>query len=335
MSKAGSGATIISVSPFRCRMWSLHDRAEDHITEESCREEIASFSRHGQLVAALGRRLHNDPTHEFELVFGARRLFVARHLNIPLRVEVRELNDREAIVAMDIENRQRLDISPYERGLSYARWLRESHFSSQDDIASALKISASQVSRLLKIARLPPVIVGAFHNPAEICEGWGLELAAALENPERRADTINKAREILRAQERLEPREVCRRLLSAHTTGRRASVKSHDEVVLSEGKLLFRIKHERAWVNLRIPVGRTSAGALCEIRAALKAILQTEMRQVADSTPESMAANDEKAVAPLGERHVGALSGSSRLKNGSERPAGGGRQQESNLPGSV
>jgi len=255
-------------------MWSLHDRVEDHITEDSCREEIASFSRHGQLVPALGRPLRNDPTHEYELIFGARRLFVARHLNIPLRIEVRELNDREAIVAMDIENRQRQDISPYERGLSYARWLREGHFSSQEDIAAALKISASQVSRLLKVARLPPVVIGAFQNPAEICEGWGLELAAALESPDRRAETIRKAREIVHAQERLAAREICRRLLSAHTNSRRTSAKSHDEVVLSEGKLLFRVKHERAWVSVRVPVSRISGDALQEIRTALTTILQ-------------------------------------------------------------
>ena len=70
---------IVSVNPFRCRMWDLHDRLEHLIVEDNCREEISSVSRHGQQVAALGRRLRGDPDHDVELICGARRLFVARH----------------------------------------------------------------------------------------------------------------------------------------------------------------------------------------------------------------------------------------------------------------
>src|SRR5271170_8315863 len=147
------------LDPFRCRMWDYHDRLEETITEESCQTEIASFHAHGQVVPVLGRRLPKDATHDIELIFGARRLFVARHLSVPIKVELRDLTDREAIIAMGIENRQRKDISAYERGLSYRRWLKSKQFESQTEIANALKISASQVSRLLQIARLPSVIM--------------------------------------------------------------------------------------------------------------------------------------------------------------------------------
>lgn len=81
----------------------------------------------------------------------ARLLFVARHLNAQLLVGKRPMSDLEAIVAIDIENPQRVDVSPYERGLSFAQWLRAGYFNSQDDIARALQISASQVSRLLRL----------------------------------------------------------------------------------------------------------------------------------------------------------------------------------------
>src|SRR5687768_17678353 len=170
---------ILAVDPFRVRMWSLHDRSEQHVNEESCKAEIESFWKHGQLVPALGRALRGDPDHDIELVYGARRLFVARHLNKPLLLDVREMSDREAIVAMDIENRQRKDVSPYERGVSYARWLRSGHFASQDQIARALQISGAQISRLLKLAKLPSVVVSAFATPLDILETWGLALAEA------------------------------------------------------------------------------------------------------------------------------------------------------------
>src|SRR6185369_17989067 len=97
---------IVAVNPFKCQLWALHDRLEEHITEESCKAEIQSFLQHGQLVPVLGRRIH-DADSEVELIYGARRLFTARHLNMPLLVEVRPVTDQDAIVAMDIENRQR------------------------------------------------------------------------------------------------------------------------------------------------------------------------------------------------------------------------------------
>jgi hypothetical protein len=45
------------VDPFRCRMWSLHDRMEEYLNEETCRAEIQSFLKNGQLIPVLGRRL--------------------------------------------------------------------------------------------------------------------------------------------------------------------------------------------------------------------------------------------------------------------------------------
>lgn len=271
---------IVSMNPFRCRMWSLHDRLEEQITEQSCRAEIESIRRHGQLVPALGRRLRGEPMHEVELIYGARRLFVARHLNLPLKVELRDMTDREAIVAMDIENRQRQDISPYERGLSYARWLREGHFNSQDDIAAALRVSASQVSRLLKIARLPPIVVSAFSDVSQLCEAWALEIAAALEDPEKRAQTLKAAREIGRIMPRPDAREVCRRLLAAPVSGRKPTPKRTQEVICDEnGKPLFRVRHERRAIALLLPVDRVSAVTLKEVCGSVRELLQVESRR--------------------------------------------------------
>src|SRR5579871_4858114 len=128
---------ITSADPFRCRMWSLHDRLDEYVTEDACQAEIESFAKHGQLIPALGRPIRSDPDFDVEVICGARRLFVARHLNRPFLVEIRELSDRDALIAIDIENRHRRDVSPYERGLSYARWLRSGQFQSQEELAKA------------------------------------------------------------------------------------------------------------------------------------------------------------------------------------------------------
>jgi len=269
--------SIVPIDPFRCRMWDLHDRLEHHIDELTCRSEIESILRHGQLVPALGRKLRNDPQHDVELIYGSRRLFVARHLNKPLLVELRQMNDAEGIIAMDIENRHRLDISPYERGMSYARWLRGGYFQSQDDIARALKVSASQVSRLLKLATLPSVVVGAFRSPTDICEAWALDLAAALEDPQRRNRTCARARAIASMEKRPAARDIYRQLLSAAVTGRKVRTPAHDEVVCgNNGKPLFRIRHQSTAVTLLMPIDRISAAALDRVRAAVTAALQSD-----------------------------------------------------------
>jgi ParB family chromosome partitioning protein len=256
-------------------MWSHHDRLEGYVTEETCSAEIESFERHGQFVPVLGRPLRGDRAYDVELIYGARRLFVARHLNKPLLVELRELSDHDAIVAMDIENRHRKDISSYERGLSYARWLRADYFKSQDDIARALKVSSSQVSRLLKLARLPSIVVDAFDSPADICETWGLDLAEALERPEHRAAVVRKARAIVATTPRPPGREVYRQLIAASAPGRKPKPAAHDVIVKGEdGEPLFRVRQQTNTIAILLPVTRVSEDMIGCIRRDIVKIME-------------------------------------------------------------
>jgi len=270
-------AAIIAVNPFRCRMWHLHDRIESHINDETCRSEIESIDKHGQLVPVLGRTLRGDPVYEFELIYGARRLFIARHINKPLLIEVREMSDREAIVAMDVENRLRQDVSPYERGKSYARYLQSGAFKSQEEIARALRISASQVCRLLKLAQLPAAVVSAFGNPVDICEGWGLNIMEALEDPHKRQLTLNRARLIGKQKMARSARDVYQELMSAATHGRKVKRAIHDEVVKDErGLPLFRVRQLAGSVAFLVPTGIVNTTSLERLRQALSDVLRQD-----------------------------------------------------------
>jgi ParB family chromosome partitioning protein len=276
---------IVSINPFRARVWALHDRCDEHVNEETCKAEIDSFEKYGQLVPALGRALRGDPDHDVELIYGARRLFVAQHLNVPLLVEVREMSDREALIAMDIENRQRTDISPYERALSYARWLSRGHFASQDEIARALKISSSQVSRLLRLAKLPSVILNAFANPLEICEAWGLDIMDALEDPQRRQRTIEAARAIGSLNPRPAAKAVYRGLITAAAGASQPKPVARVETVRDQaGAPLFRVRQLSTSVALEVPSRSLSEAAMVEIRAVLAAILQRQTRNTCGSS---------------------------------------------------
>lgn len=267
--------SVVSIDPFRCRMWDLHDRLEQHIDEITCKAEIESFEKNGQLIPALGRPLPGRQEHEVELIYGARRLFVAQYLNKPLLVELRDLTDAEAIIAMDIENRHRVDISPYERGRSYVKWLRGGYFKSQDEIARALRVSPSQVCRLIKLATLPSVVVAAFASPIEICETWALDLAAILEDTERRRATCSRARLIAAQYPRPPARDVYRQLLSASIPGQKIRPKAHDEVVTdTHNKPLFRIRHQSNAIAIILPMDKLSAPRLKELRLQITQVLQ-------------------------------------------------------------
>lgn len=276
-------AEFASVNPFRCRAWEFHDRLEQHVNESNCRAEIESFLKHGQLVPALGRPIQGDPDYDVEIICGFRRLFVARNLNKPLLVELRQMTDAEAFIAMDIENRHRRDVSPYERGLSYLTCLREKLYRSQEDIARALKVSPSQVSRLIKLAQLPSVIISAFRSPADLCEAWGQDLEAVLIEAKSRERICARAREIAGMRIRPEAREIMRELLRAAAPGRKAKVPRHDVVVTDRGgKSLFRIRHLSNTIALLLPVERMTANRLAQIRSAVVEVLESQPQSASE-----------------------------------------------------
>ena len=262
-------------------MWSEHGRLEEYLTEESCRDEIKSFQQHGQVIPLIGRRLLDDPTHDVEIICGARRLFVAQHLNVEVTVELRELTDKQAILILEIENQHRKDVSPYERGRSMVRWMSSGYFASQDEIARVLNISASQVSRLIKLAKLPSVVVNAFASPLDICETWGLDLYAAWQDPERRGKLSSSARSLAARNPRPPKTEVFERLISHKPAKSGHTSADHDEVVVdASGTPLFRIRYQRKSIALMFSASRTPKRSLKIIKEALIAILQDETSQV-------------------------------------------------------
>jgi ParB family chromosome partitioning protein len=283
---------VVSVDPFRCRLWPLHDRLQDQITEASCTAEIQSFGEHGQMIPVLGRSLRGDPQHDVELIYGARRLFAARFVRQPLLVELRELTDRDAIIALDLENRQRQDLSPYERGLSFAGWLRGGHFSSQEEMARALQVSTGHVSRLLKLVRLPSIVVNAFGSGAQIREAWGLELVDALSDPVRRQPVLRAARAITGAASRPPAAEVFGKLLTAGTRQRSAKAASHDLVIKDgAGTPLFRMRRQSSSMVYLLPLDRISAAVLERVEQAITGILAGH-------------GNETPAVRPVSARHL-------------------------------
>jgi ParB family transcriptional regulator, chromosome partitioning protein len=228
------------VNPFKCVMWHMHDRLGDYITAETCAALIDSIRKHGQKHPVLGRPICERSGSIVEIIYGARRLFAAQHLKIDLLVDLRDIDDRSALAEMDIENRVRTDITPYERGLSYMRWMRAGYFQSQSELSRSLGISEAQISRLLRYAELPAIILAAFETPHEIREEWAVSLARSCRDPELREVLVRRARSISKWTRPKDARSVYAALEDGKP--RRASSRERDEIIRSSnGVPIFRI----------------------------------------------------------------------------------------------
>ena len=266
---------IEHVQPAGCVLWQFHERFGDEISRESCKELITSIQRHGQRHPVLGRRVAGTTDRKIELIYGGRRLFAAEQLGVKLLVDVRELDDREAIIEMEIENRLRTDISAYERGMSYRRWLNARLFASQTELAGELGISEAQVSRLLRYADLPAAVVGAFDGVHSIREEWAVALAKICQDPSRRPGVLRRARDVSKGQQCYPPQVVFRRLMSVGRLDGTESLSPRDEIVkTTSGKPLYRIAVRAKTVHFIVSRDHLSEHLVHELRRQLAFTLE-------------------------------------------------------------
>lgn len=266
---------IEQVEPARCMLWQFHERLGEELNGESCKELIVSIQRHGQRQPVLGRKLSRADGAGIELIYGARRLFAATQLGVKLTVDVRELDDRAAIFEMEIENRLRTDISPYERGLSYRRWLSARLFTCQSDLAKSLDVSEAQVSRLLRYADLPAAVVSAFGTVQSIREEWAVSLAKLCQDSGCRPNVLRRARELSQGEPRYSPQVIFRRLVSATQLTFRDGGQARDEIVRSPaGRPIYRIALRAKTVHFIVPRDSLSEQLLHELKHQLACTLQ-------------------------------------------------------------
>ena len=195
------------VDPARCRMWTEHNRNYGLLTEENCRDLIDGLRAQGkQEFPAIVRRLQ-DPDYDYEVICGARRHFSVSWLranNYPdfkFLVEERELTDEEAFRLADIENRDRKDISDYERAKDYARAIELYYGGKQKSMAERLEVSPVWLSRFLEMAKLPSVIVTAFASPNDIRELHARSLKPLLKDRKSRDKVLAVAKELSQKQD--------------------------------------------------------------------------------------------------------------------------------------
>lgn len=221
--------TLHLVDPDRCRMWDRHNRDYALLTEDNCRDLIDGIKAQGQQeFPAIVRRLEGED-HDFEVICGARRHFAVSWLrghNFPqfrYLVEVRDLTDEEAFRLADIENRDREDISDYERAVDYADAIKLYYGGAQKAMAERLEVSPPWLSRYLVLAKMPEEILAAFASKRDIKERHARALKPLLSAPDQAEAVLDEARYLAKTQAKaaneqggyVEAAEVFRRLKSA------------------------------------------------------------------------------------------------------------------------
>lgn len=197
--------TLLWVDPEECVMWQRHNRAYELLSEEGCRDLIDAIRAQGrQEFPAVVRRPRADGP--YEVVCGARRHFaiswLRRHGYTQFRylVEVRDLTDEEAFRLADVENRNRADISDYERARDYASALETYYGGSQKAMAERLEVSQTWLSRYLALARLPEEIVGSFARVTDLREAHARTLTPLMRTEQGRRDVMAEARALANLQ---------------------------------------------------------------------------------------------------------------------------------------
>lgn len=140
----------------------------------------ASLAEYGQQVPVL---LRHDPNYEgrYQVVYGRRRVAAMKELGLRVRAMVREINDRDLIVAQGQENAVRRDLSFIEKA-NFARQM-VAHGFERKVICDALNIDKTVISRMLAVVEAvpEPLIRAIGPAPAAGRDRW-LKLAEGLGN---------------------------------------------------------------------------------------------------------------------------------------------------------
>lgn len=263
------------VNPTQCRMWARHNRDYQLLNEENCRDLIDGIRSQGrQEFPAIVRRTGNEDV-PFEVICGARRHYAISWLqrnNYPqfkYLIEVRDLNDEEAFRLADIENRDREDISDYERAVDYAEAIDHYYGGVQKTMAARLEVSQVWLSRYLDLAKLPSEIVDAYQSKSDIKELHSRSLKPLLKVPSQKKLILERARQL--AADRVGggvPKDGAKIFSELKTSAKSKARRKGSSKTYADGALTYHVSGKTHKLEFKSGLNRAS------IEGALKEFLE-------------------------------------------------------------
>lgn len=125
-----------------------------------------SIQAHGLLQPVVVRRAGE----RYQLIAGERRLRAATKAGwTEVPVQIVEADDREMAELAIVENMQRKDLNPLEKAAAFHRYL-EQYDSTQEELASRLKLDRSTIANLIRLLELPEPVQEAVRQ-SKITQG--------------------------------------------------------------------------------------------------------------------------------------------------------------------
>lgn len=132
---------------------------------------------------------------DFEIIYGHCRHQACLQSGLLVNAQVEDMADFDAFIQMERENRGREDLSAWEQGIAYQRALSTGLFPNRRQLALAIGVDDSNLTKALSVASLPVEVVEAFSSPTDITYRWGKVLndacKADLEGMLNRAQSIS------------------------------------------------------------------------------------------------------------------------------------------------
>lgn len=239
-----------------------HSSSFDTAAFDKFKDEIAHASGNIQpiLVRPVGSR--------YEVVFGHRRLTACKQLGLPVLAMIMEMSDEELFALMDRENRERVDLTPYEQGEMWRKALDHELFPSARQLASSVGIAHTTVNQYLDVARLPSYLLELFPSPTEIQVRWAKALKDVLQtDPEAVADRAAKIKALGRA---MPSNKIFEMLIADGLPAK----KSPFVPIKHEGKVIGKISRSKEGeVSLSVKAGFLSEVAFAKLNEELKKLI--------------------------------------------------------------
>jgi ParB family transcriptional regulator, chromosome partitioning protein len=152
-----AGDTVVNLEPATIDVSFMADRlAQDDAEFESLVEAIRARGQDSPILV----RPHPTTTGRYQVAFGHRRLRAAQRLERPVRAVVKQLTDRDLVVAQGQENSARANLSFIERALFASRLELAGY--DRETIIVALGVDKTVVSRMVSVAgKIPQSIIEA------------------------------------------------------------------------------------------------------------------------------------------------------------------------------
>lgn len=175
-----AGEAIVEIDPELVDISFVKDRLDDDGDEYS--QLVEAIRERGQDSPILVRP-HPSAAGRFMIVFGHRRVRVARDLGRKVRAVVKNLADIDHVIAQGQENSARANLSFIEKAL-YAGSLAALRYDDDNSvILTALSINRPTLSKMLSVASLPPAILEAIGPAKGIGRDRWYELKQHLDRP--------------------------------------------------------------------------------------------------------------------------------------------------------